>query len=129
MTHQPKVEKTNIVFIGDLMIKNVSGRDVSCRDSIKIRLHPGASTEDLVDQIKPAIREKPDILVIHIGTNDLQNNCSIAKKAKKQVGKEHSVKTAFCRIIICEDEDFQDSLILFLTCYIFILTIMVRCHS
>ena len=43
-------------------------------DSVKIQPHPGASTEDLMDNIKLAIRKNPDIVVIHIGTNDLQNN-------------------------------------------------------
>ena len=36
-------------------------------DSVKIRPHPGASTEDLIDHIKPAIRKNPDIVVIHTG--------------------------------------------------------------
>ena len=51
--HQPDV-KRSIVVIGDSIIKNVNGRDVSRGDSVKIRPHPGASTEDLIDHIKPA---------------------------------------------------------------------------
>ena len=39
--------------------------------SVKIRPHPGVSTEDLIEHIKPAIRKNPDIVVIHTGTNDL----------------------------------------------------------
>ena len=54
-------------------------------DSVKIRPHPGASKDNLIDHIKPAIRKNPDIVVIHTGTNDLQNNCNIVKKAKKLV--------------------------------------------
>ena len=41
-------------------------------DSVKIRPHPWTSTEDLIDQIKPAIRKNPVIVVIHTGTDDLQ---------------------------------------------------------
>ena len=41
-------------------------------DSVKIRPHPGASKDNLIDHIKPAIRKNPDIVVIHTGTNDLQ---------------------------------------------------------
>ena len=63
--HQPKVKK-NIVIIGDSIIKNVNGRDVSRGDSVKIRPHPGASTEDLIDHIKPAMRKNPDIVVIQL---------------------------------------------------------------
>ena len=111
--HQAKVKK-NIVVIGDSLIKNVNGRDVSRGNSVKIRPHPGTSTEDLIDHIKPAIRKNPDIVVIHNGTNDLQNNCYIVKKAKKlvsvvkEVDKDNSIKIAFSSIINREDEDFKD---------------------
>ena len=52
-------------------------------DSVKIRPHPGALTEDLIDHIKPDIRKNPDIVVIHSGTNDLKNNCNTVKKVKE----------------------------------------------
>lgn len=77
--HQPKAVKKNIFLIGDSMIKNVYGRYVSCGDSAKIRPHTEASTEDLIDHIKPAVSKNPDIAVIRTGTNDLQNNHSILK--------------------------------------------------
>ena len=111
--HQPKVEK-NIVVIGDSIMKNVNGRDLSRVNSVKIRPHPGASTDDPTDHIKPAIRKNPDIVVIHTGTNDLQNNCNIVKKAKKlvsavkEVDKDNSIKIAFSGIINREDENFKD---------------------
>ena len=85
-------------------------------DSIKIRPHPGASTEDLSVNIKPAIRKNPDVVVIHTGTNDLQNNFNIVKKAKKLVSavkeadKDNSIKIAFSSIINREDEDFKDKI-------------------
>ena len=113
--HQPKVEK-NIVVIGDSIMKNVNGRDLSRVNSVKIRPHPGASTDDPIDHIKPAIRKNPDIVVIHTGTNDLQNNCNIVKKAKKlvsavkEVDKDNSIKIAFSSIINREDEDFKDNI-------------------
>ena len=113
--HQPNVKK-NIVVIGDSIIKNVNGRDVSRGDSVKIRPHPGASTEDLFNHIKPVTRKIPDIVVIHTGTNDLQNNCNIVKKAKKlvsavkEVDKDNSIKIAFSSIINREDEDFKDKI-------------------
>ena len=48
--HQPKVKK-NIVVIWDSIIKSVSGRDVSRGDSVKIRPHPGPSTEILMNTL------------------------------------------------------------------------------
>ena len=83
-------------------------------DSVKIRPHPGISTEDLIDHIKPAIRKTPDIVVIHIGTNDLENNRNFVKKTKKlvsavkEVDQDHSLKIAFSSIINREDDDFKD---------------------
>ena len=53
--HQPKVKK-NIVVIGDSIIKNPNVRDVSRGDSVKLRPHPGVSTEDLIDHIKPYVK-------------------------------------------------------------------------
>ena len=108
--HQPKVKK-NIVVIGDSITKKVNGRHVSCGDSLKIRPRPGASTEDLLDHIKPAVRKNPDIVVIHTGTKDLQNNCNIVKKAKKliiatkETDKDNSIKIAFSSMINRENED------------------------
>ena len=52
-------------------------------DLVKTRLHPRTSTEDLIDHIKPTILKKIDIVVIHTGTDDLQNNCNIVEKVKK----------------------------------------------
>ena len=50
----------------------------------------------------PAIGENSDIVVIHTGTNDPQNNCQVVKKAKKLVSAQelikNSVKTAFSSI-------------------------------
>ena len=86
-------------------------------ESVKVQPHPGASTDDLIDHIKPAIHKNLDIVVIHTGTNnDLQNNCNIVKKAKKlisavkEVDKETSVKIALSSIINREDESFKDKI-------------------
>ena len=38
--------KKEIIIVGDSMIKHVTGREVSRDDSIKIRCHPGATTDD-----------------------------------------------------------------------------------
>ena len=59
-------------------------------DLVKIRPHPRTSTEDLTDHIKSTIRKNPDTAVTHTGTNDLQNNCNIVKKAKKKERSKRS---------------------------------------
>ena len=70
-------------ILGDSMIKYVSGRNISDYMNVKVRSHPGASTEDLIDYVKPIASKKPKMLVIHTGTNDLPNGMNIIKKVKK----------------------------------------------
>ena len=53
-----KTPKKDIVIIGDSMIKYVNGREIS--SSVKIRSHPGVTTEDLIDYVRPTARKKPE---------------------------------------------------------------------
>ena len=46
----------------------------------KIRTNPGYTTEDMADHIKPIIRRKPDIILVHIGPNDLTNSVNTKSK-------------------------------------------------
>ena len=67
------------------MIKHVNGRDISP--------NLGASTHDLFDYVKPAMRKKPKALVIHTGMNDIQQEINTMKMFKK-----------------LEDHDFRDQI-------------------
>ena len=51
--------------MGDSMITHVNGRIISRSHTVKVRPNPGASTHDLIDYVKSAIRENPNTLVIH----------------------------------------------------------------
>ena len=79
-------------------------------DSVKIRPLLGASMEDLIDHIKPAIRKNTDILVTHTGTNDLQSNYNIVKKSKKLVSAVKEVDKDNSEITKREDEDVKDKI-------------------
>ena len=41
--------KKEIMIVGDSMFQHVNGRDVSRDDSVKIRCHAGATTDDIID--------------------------------------------------------------------------------
>ena len=45
----------------------------SARRIVKVRPFPGATTVDLLDFCKPSGRKKPDVVIVHVGTNDLGN--------------------------------------------------------
>ena len=44
-----------------------------------------SSTEDMTDYIKPIARKKPDIILLHVGTNDLTKGINTMKNVRKCV--------------------------------------------
>ena len=57
----------------------------SKKNNIKVIIHLGSTTEDMLDYIKPIARRKPDTLIIHTNTNDLTNGVNTIKKVRKPV--------------------------------------------
>ena len=50
---------------------------------VKVSIQSGATTEDMLDYIEPAVREKLDTVIIHGGTNDITNGEKTMNKMKK----------------------------------------------
>ena len=67
------------------MLKKITGSGISRNHTLKIRPHPGATTVDMIDYIKPELCHKPDIIILHCGTNDITNDVNTVKKMKKLV--------------------------------------------
>ena len=67
------------------MIKHVNGREVSKDDSVKIRCCAGATIDDIIDYLRPTTRKKPDMIVIHTGTNDIHNKFNTLQKVRKVI--------------------------------------------
>ena len=80
-----KEEKNNICIAGDSMLKNIIGAGLSKDQTVKIRPHLGVPTVDMIDYIKPELRHKPDIVILHCGTNDIRNDVNAIKKIEKLV--------------------------------------------
>ena len=80
-----KANKDSFIIIGDLMIKHVNGRDISRSHTVKVRPNPGASIHDLMDYVKPATQKNRKALVIHTGTNGIQQEINVRKMVKKLV--------------------------------------------
>ena len=60
--------------IGDSILNNIDQYGLS-NDPFKLRVknHPGATTEDLYHHLKPEIWKKLDAVITHLGKNDLTN--------------------------------------------------------
>ena len=54
-----KTPKKDIVIIGDSMMKYINAREIYRSSSVNIRSHLGATTEDLIDYVRPTAPKKP----------------------------------------------------------------------
>ena len=64
--------KEKVFIVGDSVIKNIIGTEISRQNIIKMRPHPGATTIDICDYIKPELRQKPEVVIVHYGINYIQ---------------------------------------------------------
>ena len=108
-------DQKKVFIIGDSMIKNITGTGIS-RKNIKMRPHPGATSIDICDYIKPALRQKPDVVIVHCGTNDIPNNINTVKKIKKLVKEieennhENIPQVVISSIIKWYDQDYNQEI-------------------
>ena len=102
--------------MGDSIKKHVNARDISRSHTGKVCPNPGASTHDLMDHVKPAMRKKPKALVIHTDTNDIQQEINTMKMVKKlvkvikEIDSEKENEIIFSGLIQREDHDFGDQI-------------------
>ena len=105
-----------VFIIGDSMVKNITGTGISRKNIIKMRPHPGATSIDICDYIKPALRQKPDVVIVHCGTNDIPNNINTVKKIKKLVKEieennhENIPQVVISGIIKQYDQDYNEEI-------------------
>ena len=67
-------DKRKVVIVGDSMTKHIDPRKLSKSVLVKSHSFSGATIEDLEDHVKPVLRRKPDSIILHAGTNNLQND-------------------------------------------------------
>ena len=67
------------------MIKNLIGTGISRENTKIMRPHPGVTTIDISNYIKPKHPQKPDAVILQCGANYIRNNINLVKKIKKLV--------------------------------------------
>ena len=84
--------------------------------SVKIRCHPGATTDDIIDYVKPTAHKKPDMIIIHTGTSDIHNKVNKLQKVRKviitikEIDVNNEVQIAFSGVIHRDDQDFEEEI-------------------
>ena len=68
------IQGGSIAIIGDSMLKalNPSKLRGSTGKKISVKTFPGSTTSDTNHYVKPTLDRNPDLLVLHVGTNDVQ---------------------------------------------------------
>ena len=112
-----RVKNTKKVFIvGDSMIKNITDTGISRTNTVKMEPHPRAATVDICDYIKPELCHKPDVIIMHCETNDIENEINMAEKIKKLVkeiddyDKQNPPKVVISSLIKRYDQEFNDDI-------------------
>ena len=81
-----------------------------------MRSHPRAATDDFIDYVRLTVRKKFNLIIIHTGTNDIQNNVNTLQKIGKVISsiKEYDtddkIKIALSSIIHRSKPDFEDKI-------------------
>ena len=83
-THtEPLSRKKKIVLAGDSMVNGISVKGLTVNHKVKIVNFPGGTSEKIVKKVDDIIKEKPDDLIVHAGTNDITNNVNLSTNVKK----------------------------------------------
>ena len=97
----------------DLLVKYLQGEESSSKN-VKVITHPGSTTKDILDYIKPIAGRKPDTLIIHTGTNDLTIGVNTMKKVRKlvkvvrEIDESEKIKIDFSSVIYRKDKNLED---------------------
>ena len=100
--------KPTIVIAGDSIAKDVKGWLMSRDKHVKVNSFSGANIEDMEDFLTPIILRKPDEIILHVGTNNLQNDSpgmiasNILKLAQKI--ENHGIRSAILLITFRNDD-------------------------
>ena len=68
-------ENPTVTIVGDSILKHLKQQKISKSTNTKTRIKsfPGANVQDMKDYIKPALRNNPDRIILHVETNYLRN--------------------------------------------------------
>ena len=77
-----------VIIIGDSMLNNINSRVLSKSEKVEVLKFPGATSRAIVGKIDDVLNQKPESLIVHVGTNNLTNEISFLKNIKKLTPKQ-----------------------------------------
>ena len=98
-----KQNTKRVYILGDRIIKHVTGYTISSSlDNCKIYVKDFSEAKVwcMQDYVQPTLRENPDHIIIHVGTNDLASNRPVAKVAESIIDLASTSKSDSCSAAI-----------------------------
>ena len=113
MSRRNKMLKPHVALVGDSMLGGLEhlNKDTPLSRShfTTVKAHGGATSEDILDFVRPVLRRKPNKLIVHCGSNDFKNKLDTAKNIERFLtySKQNNpdVELAVSEICIRKDKD------------------------
>ena len=84
------------IIVGDSTVKHLHGKSIANKTSrdniILVKPFPGARTKAMKHYVSPDLEKKPDLVILHTGTNDLKSDSSPDEIANEITSLALSVK-------------------------------------
>ena len=100
----PKKKKRTITICGDSTIKDIKSfkmkKAISSNDKVFIKSFPGAKIECMKDYVKHSLKYNPDLLIVHMGTNDLRTEKSPEDIAESIINLSLDIKTNENEVVV-----------------------------
>ena len=80
-------------------------------NAVNVMKHPGSTTDDMVDYVRPVARKKSDVIIMNVGSNDLTKGVNTMSKVNKivstiqEVDSTRNIQLGFSSIAQRADKD------------------------
>ena len=92
----PKRVNKKVFIVGDSIVKHVKGYELTQsleNWKVHVKDFPGARVRCMQDYVQPTLRQYPDHIILHVGTNDLATNVPTDTVAESIVELAMSLKS------------------------------------
>ena len=82
-------------------------------NAVNVMKHPGSTTDDMVDYVRPVARKKSDVIIMNVGSNDLTKGVNTMSKVSKivstiqEVDSTRNIQLGFSSIAQRVDKDYS----------------------
>ena len=94
------------------MLNNINSRGLSKSIKVYVNNFPGATSEDILDEVEDTLKTRPDNLIFYAGRNDLAKNINTLRTVTKLYEKAKRIspdtKIVFSNIIYWKDRRNTD---------------------